>query len=74
MSVGHGEELGFTIVPRRSRILNQTVLTDLDFADDIALLSNTISQAMELLLRVDIECNKVGLHLNTKKTKVNAYR
>ena len=25
---------------------------------------------MELLLRVESECKKVGIHLNTKKTKV----
>ena len=55
---GHEEELGFIIVPRRSRRLHPTVLTDLDFADDIALLSNTASQARELLLRVESECKK----------------
>ena len=55
---GHEEELGFTIVPRRSRRLYPTVLTDLDFADDIALLSNTVSQARELPLRVESECKK----------------
>ena len=36
---GHEEELGFTIVARRSRRLHPTVLTDLDFSDDIFLLS-----------------------------------
>ena len=51
--------------------MHPTVLTDLDFADDIALLSNTVSQARELLLRV--ECKKVGLHLNTENTKVMAF-
>ena len=68
---GHNEELGFTIVPRRSRILHPTVLTD--FSDDIALLSNTVSQARELLLRVESECKKVGLLLNTKKTKLMTF-
>ena len=53
---GHEEELGFTIVLRRSRRLHPTVLTDLDVADDIALLSNIVSQARELLLRVESEC------------------
>ena len=70
---GHEEELGFSSVPSRSRRLHPTVLTDLDFADDIALLSNTVSQARELLLRVESECKKVGLHLNTKHTKVMAF-
>ena len=50
---GHEEELGFTIVPRRSRRLHPSFLTDLDFSDDIALLPNTLSQARELLLRVE---------------------
>ena len=62
-----------TIVPRRIRRLHPSVLTDLDFADDIALLSNTVIQTRELLLRVESECKKVGPYLNTKKTKVMAF-
>ena len=46
---------------------------NLDFADDIALLSDEIEQAQELLLRVEKECKKVGLGLNAKKTKSLAY-
>ena len=45
----------------------------MDFADDIALLSDAIEQAQELLLRVETECNKVGLRLNGPKTKYLAY-
>ena len=67
---GKEEELGFTIAPRRSRRHPKQVLTDLDFADDISLLSDEIEQAQELLLRVERECNKVGLGINAKKTKV----
>ena len=66
---GREEELGFTIHPRKSRRHPKTVLTDLDFADDIALLSDEIEQAQELLLRVEKECKKVGLAINAKKTK-----
>ena len=36
---GQEEQLGFTIVPRRSRRLYPTVLTYLYFADDIALIN-----------------------------------
>ena len=43
------------------------------FADDIALLSNEISQAQELLSRVEKEAAKVGLHLNEKKTELMAF-
>ena len=48
-------------------------MADLDFADDIALLSDAIEQAQELLLRVEQECSKVGLGLNGPKTKYLAY-
>ena len=73
MANGKEEDLGFTITPRRSRRHPKEVLTDLDFADDIALLSDDIEQAQELLLRVETECNKVGLGLNGPKTKYLAY-
>ena len=37
--VGREEELGFTITPRLSRRVHPVILTDLDFADDIAIIS-----------------------------------
>ena len=49
------------------------VLADLDFADDIALLSDDIEKSQKLLLRVETECNKVGFSLNGLKTKYLAY-
>ena len=66
---GREEELGFTIVPRRSRRHNPIVITDLDFADDIALISNNAAQARKLLSNVETECKKLGLIPNAKKTK-----
>ena len=51
-----------------------TVLTDFHFADAIALLSNTTTQARQLLLNVESECKKMGLCLNSKKTKVMAFK
>ena len=70
---GKEEELGFTITPKRSRRHPKEVITDLDFADDIALLSDEIEQAQKLLSSVERECNKVGLGLNAPKTKYLAY-
>ena len=70
---GKEEELGFTILPRRSRRFPKVSLTDLDFADDIGLISNEIRQAQELLERVQVECKKVGLDINAKKTKYLTY-
>ena len=66
-------ELGFTIIPRKSRRIPAVTLTDLDFADDICLLCNEIDKAQELLSCVEAECSKVGLGLNAKKTEVMTY-
>ena len=49
------------------------MLADLDFADDIALLSDTLNQAQDLLCRVENAADIVGLHMNASKTKVIAY-
>lgn len=70
---GREEELGFTISPRKSRRVPPVQVTDLDFADDIALLSNEIHQAQELLKLLETEADRVGLHVNAKKTEVMAF-
>ena len=67
------DDLGFTITPRKSRRHPKQTIADLDFADDIALLSDAIQQAQELLTRVESECKKVGLGLNGPKTKALTY-
>lgn len=69
---GREEELGFTLVPRKSRRVKAVMVTDYDFADDIALISDTAERARLLLLSVERECKKIGLQLNAKKTKVMA--
>ncbi len=45
-------------------------LADLDFADDIALLSKTWNEMQEITNKVEDEARKVGLHINTQKTKL----
>jgi hypothetical protein len=40
----------------------------LDYANDIALITNTAEQANQMLHAVETECRKVGLLINTKKT------
>ena len=70
---GEEERLGFTITPRKSRRVGPLNMTDLDFADDIALLSDTATQAQELLNKVEDAALCVGLHMNAKKTQFMAY-
>ena len=45
------------------------LLTDLDFTDDLALLSNSIQDAQSLLHNFEVDTEKVGLFMNTSKTE-----
>ena len=60
---------GIVLKRRRSRRHPPILLSDLDFADDIALIEETIQKAQDLLHRVETDCQHVGLYLNPKKTK-----
>ncbi|KAL5260700.1 hypothetical protein ACHWQZ_G010752 [Mnemiopsis leidyi] len=62
-------EPGFTIRPARSRRVGAEKLADLEFADDVALCSDTIEEAQVLLERLEAAANTVGLNMNTSKTK-----
>ena len=66
-------DLGFKLDTRRRRRRQPIAITDLDFADDIALLSEEIQKAQELLIRVENEAAKIGLRLNDEKTEVMVY-
>ena len=73
-AVGDQElDLGFKLDKRRSRRRKPIAITDLDFADDIALLSEEIQKAQELLTRVENETAKIGLCLNDEKTEAMVY-
>ena len=61
------EDIGFTVRPRRSRRIGPLNIKDLDFADDVALLSNTATQVQKLLDTVEYAALRVGLHMNEKK-------
>ena len=65
---GRENELGLTLQHRQSSRFPEQSICDLDFADDIVLLSNEIEQARKLLQSVQRECRSVGLELNAKKT------
>ena len=60
---------GFTLCKSRSRRYPAVVLTDTDYADDIALLSDSIEQAELLLHQVESATKLIGLHINETKTE-----
>jgi hypothetical protein len=55
VTLGRVEELDFKMHPRKSCRHPKVVLTDLDFAGDISLLSDEIEQALKLLSCVERE-------------------
>ena len=63
----------FHLEKRRSSRFPTKAVIDIDFADDIALLSEEINQAQELLDRVESEAAKVGVHLNADKTEATVF-
>ena len=63
------EPVGFTIRPRQSRRHPAEKLADVEFADDVALITDTIKEAQAFLLSLEDAARYVGLHMNEGKTK-----
>ena len=62
-------EYGFTLRPARSRRIGSQKLADVEFADDVALITDTIEGAKLLLDRLEIAAQSLGLVMNCSKTK-----
>ena len=61
-------ELGFTLQQQRSRRHPAINITDIDYADDLAISTDTIEDAMKLLHKIEEVASQIGLYINTKKT------
>ena len=57
----------------RSRRFSAVMITDKDFAEDIALISDNLDKAQSLLERVENAATEVGLQISTSKTEYMAY-
>ena len=57
------------IQPIHSKSYSSLILTDVDFADKITLISNIINKAQLLFQRVEKAIKLVGLHVNDEKTE-----
>ena len=60
---------GIDITPNKTLRDKNKYLTDLDYADDIALTATLLQDAQDLLLSLEDSPAKVGLFLNAKKTE-----
>ena len=63
-SLYNNRELGFNLKERKSRRYPAEQITDTDYADDIAVTSNTMKYANTLLLKIESAANKIGLCIN----------
>ena len=61
--------IGFKLDNKRSRQHKPAIITDFDFTDDIALVTEEINQAEEFLQRVQNSAARIRLHLNADKTE-----
>ena len=66
-------KLGFNIKPRQSRRTGKQTITDLVSTNDLALLSDTVEQAQEILLVLEEEATKVGLYIYAQKTQYMSF-
>ena len=66
-------ELGFQLRKRQSRRMTPITITDLNFADDLALITEENEQAQDILNILEHEAGKVGLHCNAKKSEIQAF-
>ena len=64
-SLDNNRELGFTLPERKIRRYPAEQITDTDYADDIAVISDTNT----LLLKIESAAKEIGLCINTAKTE-----
>ena len=63
------KENGFTLKKARSRRYRTQTITDADYADDIAFLANTLTQAESLLYNLEQAAGGIGLHIYIQRER-----
>ena len=73
VSADKNQDLGFTLAKARSKRHPAKMITDVDYADDLALASDIIEDAEKLLHSLESAAKQIGLHINAKKTEFMCY-
>ena len=68
-SIDKMKENGFKLTKERSRMYTAQTITDVDNADNIALLANAAARAETLLHSLERAAAAIGLHANAQKTE-----
>ena len=73
-SLDNERKLGFTLTEIKSSRYPAEYITDTDYADDIAVTSNTLKDVNILLLKIESAAKYIGLIVNTNKTEYINFR
>ena len=68
-SLDNNRDIGFPLTERKSRRYPLEQITDTDYADDIAVTSNTLKYTNTLLMKIESAAKEIGLSINTDKTE-----
>ena len=69
MSLDRDNVLGFTLSERKSRRHPAIKITDVDYADDLAIVTDKTSEATILLHKIENTAKEIGLNINAGKTE-----
>ena len=72
-SIDKMKDISFKLTKERSRRYPAQTITDVDYADKIALQSNTTAQAESLLHSLERAAAGIGLHVNTDKMEYMSF-
>ena len=73
MSADEMNHLGLTLTKSTSRRHPAHKIVDIDYADDLAIMSDYIDNATKLLHSIEKAARGIGLYINAKKTEFMAY-
>ena len=68
-ALDENKELGLTLTKQKSRRYPEKKITDADYADDLAVLADTLKDATTLLHNIEKVAKQIGLYLNADKTE-----
>ena len=68
-AISNSDDCGFTLEKAKSRRHPALCVTDIDLADAIAVLSDSVDKAEKVLHNVEMAAKLIGLHINEKKTQ-----
>ena len=68
-ALDRNNDLGFTLIERRSKRYPAIQITDVDYADSLAIVTDKTNEAIILLHTIEKASKEIGLSINTGKTK-----